>query len=190
MPATYVVFDILYLNGQSCLNLPLYRRKELIEGIIEKTSSMIISHSFPETGIKLFEEACRHELEGIMAKKGDSPYLIGKRSRDWVKIKSKHEVTCYIVGYTLKDSLWGPCIEALVLAEQNGSGLSYCGHVRSGFRNAELVAIHKRLSDCRSQNPCVANARRWKGVQWVRPELKCLVVYNERTPGGHLRAPV
>jgi bifunctional non-homologous end joining protein LigD len=190
VPVTFVVFDLLYLNGESCLNVPLYRRKEMIEGIIEKSSRMIISRPFSGSGIKMFEEVCRRDLEGIVAKRFDSPYLIGRRSENWLKIKAKHSLTCHIAGLKIKVGIPGECIEALVLAEKSGSELSYCGHVMSGLSDAELVAIRKKLADLKSDCPCIPNAKGWKSVRWVKPELKCKVIYNERTPSGCLRAPV
>lgn len=70
-PFTFVIFDILYLNAEKCLlDLPLCRHKELIEAVIEKTPSLILSHPFPEKGTVLFKEDCRHQLECIVAKGG------------------------------------------------------------------------------------------------------------------------
>lgn len=189
-PVTYVVFDILYLNGQSCLELPLYRRKELIAGIVQKSRSMMISDPFPGQGIKLFREACKLELEGIVAKKADSPYLIGQRSKDWFKIKAKHQAICNITGITWKDTCWGKAIESLILAEPKGSQMFICGHVRSGLSNAELATISKSLSDHKCDLPSISGLKKGRGIQWVNPDLKCIIVYNERTPDGKLRAPV
>ena len=188
MPVTFVVFDILYLNGESCLNVPLYRRKEMIEGIIEKSSRMIISRPFSVSGIKMFEEVCRRDLEGIVAKRCDSPYLIGKRSENWLKIKAKHLLICRIAGLKIKEGISGERIEALVLAETCGSELSYCGHVTSGLSDDKISGIKKKLSNLKSDCPCIANAKRWKSICWVKPELRCKVIYNERTPSGCLRA--
>lgn len=189
-PTTFVAFDLLYLNGESCLKMPLCRRKELLETVVEKSPSIIVSHPFTK-GTQLFREACRLELEGIVAKRADSPYSMGSRSQNWLKIKALKNLDCLIAGYVPRDGVFGESIGSLVLAEKRGEAghLFYRGHVASGLSDRQMSTIYSKLQGLKTDRPTL-NLRRLRGVQWVEPRLKCRVVFNEYTWWGHLRAPV
>ena len=90
-PVTYMVFDLLYLNGDPLMVAPLHRRREALQRLIQRTTlpGILVSEAVAEHGCQLFAQVARLGLEGIMAKRLDSPYLPGKRSRYWFKIKPK-----------------------------------------------------------------------------------------------------
>src|SRR5581483_10117752 len=96
----YVVFDLLYLDGEDLRSQPLRRRKQLLSHILPGKSSVMLSEHLEEQGIEFFRAASRLGLEGIMAKKADSLYHEGKRSRDWLKIKSRQQQEVVIGGFT------------------------------------------------------------------------------------------
>jgi len=88
-PATFIVFDLLYLQGRALLGVPLRHRREVLAGLLEQyaPSGVLVSAGVTEHGCKLFAQVVRLGLEGVMGKRLDSPYLLGKRSGHWLKIK-------------------------------------------------------------------------------------------------------
>lgn len=191
MPATYVVFDILYRRGGRCTREPLQRRKErLAEWIDDTVPGLLESQYIRKRGVHFFREAVDRGLEGIMAKTLKGPYRIGRRSRDWLKIKARQSAVCFIVGYTSGQGSRESSFGALVLAQKTSRGWTYRGKVGSGFSDAELAEIHRALQRLQSDRPPPAGLRTVKDVQWVKPELQCRVLYQEATAGGHFRAPV
>ena len=100
----YYVFDLLNVDDNEIINLKLLARKELLKMLIEKAklSKTFYSNSIAEEGVLLFEKSIIEEEEGIIAKKGDSVYQVGKRSSDWLKIKNHFEEEAVIIGITSK----------------------------------------------------------------------------------------
>jgi ATP-dependent DNA ligase len=90
-PASYIVFDLLYLKGRPLLGAPLSDRREALVRLMERLApaGILVSEAEAEHGCKLFARVGRLGLEGVIAKRTDSPYLPGKRSRHWLKIKPK-----------------------------------------------------------------------------------------------------
>ena len=90
-PVTYMVFDLLYLKGDPLMAAPLHHRREALQRLIQRTTlpAVLVSEAVPEHGCKLFAQVASLGLEGVMAKRFDSPYLPGKHSRFWFKIKPK-----------------------------------------------------------------------------------------------------
>lgn len=134
-------------------------------------------------------KACRHQLEGIVAKKTDSPYLFGKRFRSCLKSEARHVTSCYIACVKMRDGYWSDSIGALVPAEARNGPLCHCGRAGTELSGRPMSDILKRLGGLRSQCPMSA-ASRLKDIRWFRPKSKCGVIYYKRTPGGHLRIPV
>ncbi|MEM5790817.1 MAG: RNA ligase family protein, partial [Candidatus Aenigmatarchaeota archaeon] len=100
MPATFIIFDILYLNGNDLIDLPLMKRKEILKKFVDESEKILLSSWIEENGIKFFKEIKKKDLEGIVAKKKDSKYEIGKRSKNWLKIKVLKTLDCIVLGYT------------------------------------------------------------------------------------------
>ncbi len=100
VPATYIAFDVLYFNDQPYLTAPLSARKEILPILLRPSSHLVESRFILEKGQAFFKEVVAQGLEGIMGKSLASPYLPGKRSRFWLKIKPKLTRSCYIIGYT------------------------------------------------------------------------------------------
>ena len=96
----YCVFDIMFLDGKDLRGLPLVERKERLRAMLPKDPLLIYSEHWPEHGKRLFKEAQKLGLEGIMAKRAQSRYLSGARSKDWLKIKTAKRQEVVIVGFT------------------------------------------------------------------------------------------
>ena len=190
MPVMYMAFDILYQNGQSYLQAPLHRRKEKLKTLLKPSPYLSESRHIAHKGKAFFEQAMSHGLEGIMAKRTDSPYVVGKRSPYWLKIKPEHLAHCYVVGYTRGQGARKNWFGALAVATREEEEWVYRGRVGSGFTENALAALSPRLRSLKSKTPPLPLPRETKPVQWVRPELKCEVMFREITPGGRFRAPV
>jgi ATP-dependent DNA ligase len=189
LPATYVVFDVLYVEGQSVMAEPLSARRELLRQFVQAVDNprMVLSDGVVGTGKEYFEAATAQNLEGVMAKRLTSPYEAGRRTNDWLKIKQKHTLHCAIVGFVAE----GDDIRSLVIAAQIGeesdAPLRCVGRVGSGLS----VAMRRRLADLlfarHRDTPWIECEE--EGL-WVEPSLYCKVSYLEQTRAGHLRAPV
>ncbi|MFF7859887.1 DNA ligase D [Pseudomonas monteilii] len=192
---TYYLFDLPWLGGEDLRELPLQQRRATLAGLLEGHASQVLRYSadFEEPVESLLDSACRLELEGLIGKRADSPY-VGRRSSDWVKLKCKQRQEFVIVGYTdPKGSRNG--FGALLLAlHDHGSGqLRYAGKVGTGFSAATLDSIHARLKPLQtdrsplSKPPTGAEAR---GVHWLKPQLLAEVAYAQMTREGIVRHSV
>ncbi|WP_433690851.1 DNA ligase D [Pseudomonas monteilii] len=192
---TYYLFDLPWLGGEDLRALPLQQRRATLARLLEGHASQVIRYSadFKEPVASLLDSACRLELEGLIGKRADSPY-VGRRSSDWVKLKCKQRQEFVIVGYTdPKGSRNG--FGALLLAlHDHGSGpLRYAGKVGTGFSAATLDSIHARLTPLQTDKsplpkpPTGAEAR---GVHWLKPQLLAEVAYAQMTREGIVRHSV
>jgi DNA ligase D-like protein (predicted ligase) len=190
LPATYIAFDLLYLNDRKYLQVPLRDRKEILEGILRESPYLVGSRFILEKGKAFFKEAVAQGLEGVMGKALDSPYLIGQRSRHWLKVKLRGRRECYIIGYQEGRGARRGLFGSLAVATREAGTWRYRGKVGSGFSEAEILALHPRLKRLTTDTSPVPAAAAAKGIVWVRPELRCLVSFHEETARGHWRAPV
>jgi ATP-dependent DNA ligase len=142
-------------------------------------------------GIELFKAAATMGLEGIMAKEKNSPYQPGKRSMQWLKIKTRQTAECVIIGFTRgkgdRELLFG----ALQLAQKEGSTLNYVGKVGTGFDTKLMKEIFSQLKGVkRSKRPVREKPPDDAQTVWLEPEVMCEVHYASLTQDGMLREPV
>ncbi|RII77006.1 DNA ligase D [Pseudomonas monteilii] len=192
---TYYLFDLPWLGGEDLRALPLQQRRATLARLLEGHASQVLRYSadFEAPVESLLDSACRLELEGLIGKRADSPY-VGRRSSDWVKLKCKQRQEFVIVGYTdPKGSRNG--FGALLLAlHDHGSGqLRYAGKVGTGFSAATLDSIHARLKPLqtdRSPLPKPPTGAEARGVHWLKPQLLAEVAYAQMTREGIVRHSV
>lgn len=189
LPATLIAFDLLYDAGECILRLPLVQRKARLDAVVRRLASphVIASDYVPGEGVRYFNAAEKHGLEGIMAKRLNSPYVPGARSPHWLKIKVAQSGQYEIVGYTPheKDR---DAIGALIIGEKHGTRWDYKGKVGSGFTDVDRREFMKLL---RSAPPLARPPRDGpKDGVWRQSGLRCVVRYFEKTKIGMLRAPV
>jgi DNA ligase D-like protein (predicted ligase) len=191
IPATYVAFDILYLDGHELMKEPLERRKNILREVIkdECLPYIIESKYVLEQGKRFFEEIKREGLEGVMAKRLNSPYVEGKRTSYWVKIKAKKVAECFICGYTEGEGGRKRSFGAILVGEFDGDRLTYRGSVGTGFDAYELEKLSTLLASIKSETPTLEYFPGGKKISWVKPLLKCKVEFTERTRRGHFRQP-
>ena len=188
------VFDLLWLDGKPLLEVPLLERRERLRDVVVwgGEQPLFLSEAVEGQGKALYEWACRRGLEGIMAKRADSPYLPGRRSDCWLKIKNLREGRFWVVGFAPSP---GRRLGSLVLAQKEGEAYRIVGRVSSGLD----VDCERRLlaALCPLAVPAPPDSveglptkRETRLIQWVKPFFGVLVSYTEMTPYGRLRHPV
>ncbi len=189
-PIHYYIFDILSLNGHNTCELPLIERKELLQSIIKKSEVVKYSDHIMEKGISFFNVSTEKNLEGIMAKKADSLYYVGRRTNEWLKIKNNKTQEAIITGYTEPGGS-RKYFGALVLGIKDGNQLKYIGHTGSGFNQQSLKEMWDLLQPLKqSTSPFVENIKTNMPVTWVKPKLVCEIKFTEVTKEGMLRHPI
>lgn len=186
----YCVFDLLALDGKDLRGLPLVDRKKRLQTVLPKDPLLIYSEHWPEHGKKLFKEASRRGLEGIMAKRAVSKYLSGARTKDWLKIKTGRRQEAAIARFTAPRRS-RPHFGALVLALRDGRTWRYIGHVGTGFSHAMLEELQAKLAKLRtSASPFAERVKDEAVTTWVKPRLVAEVKFTEWTSAGEMRHPV
>jgi bifunctional non-homologous end joining protein LigD len=190
----YVAFDALEVEGEPLVGLPLTERRERLAELVDtRRGGVQLSDAFDD-GRALYEAAKEQRFEGIIAKRADSVYEPGRRSRAWLKVKAHGRQEFVIAGYTKGQGRRSGRFGSLVLAVAEGDGLRYVGNVGTGFDDAEIEKLLGLLRPLERETSPFAEPpklpRVRKGdVVWVEPELVCEVEFAEWTHDGRLRAP-
>jgi bifunctional non-homologous end joining protein LigD len=189
VPVYYYVFDIPCLDGEDLRPLPLRERKARLRRALEFDGPIRFNqHRRGEHGEELFREACRKGLEGVIAKRADSPYS-GRRSRDWLKLKCHAEQELVIGGFTAPKGSRTDFGALLVGYNENGA-LRYAGKVGTGFDHVTLRELGERLRRLeQDRSPFAPFKPVPPGTRWVRPELVAQIAFAEWTRDGRLRHP-
>jgi bifunctional non-homologous end joining protein LigD len=188
-PVTFFAFDLLAVEGHDLRQLPLADRKALLRSVLPPAGIVRYLDHFERDGEALYEQVKARGLEGIMAKRADSPYRAG-RSSAWLKMRTRNAGTFTVVGYTAPKGSRGG-LGALQLAREEDGELVYTGRVGTGFSDKQLADLRKQLEPkARKTPPCTGPIPKEKGTTWVEPELTCRVEYSEITDEGLLRQPV
>lgn len=190
-PVIYYVFDIIYYDGESVKTKPLIQRKEILQNVLTPNPSSELLESY-DSGEALFAEAKEQGLEGIMGKNLYAPYLEGRRSDGWLKLKNFKEETFYICGVTEGENDRSDTFGSLILGKMVDGKLTYVGNVGSGFTHSQLSATLAALTIVKGECPFEAKPDTDRPVKfWTRPELKCEVryLYMKGDPGAKLRFP-
>jgi bifunctional non-homologous end joining protein LigD len=193
-PLVYYAFDLLEQDGEPLLDRPLRERKEKLSMLLDKRNETVRFSEDFDDGTALLAAAEEQGLEGIMAKRTSSRYAPGKRTRDWLKIKTHGEQELVVAGYTRGSGRRAETFGSLVLAVNESGELRYAGNVGTGFDDAEIRKLLKLLKPLHRDTPPFPVApklpRVRKGdVQWVEPRLVVEVRFTEWTHEGHLRHP-
>jgi bifunctional non-homologous end joining protein LigD len=194
-PLVYEVFDVLEIDGRPALDRPLAERRELLAGLLDTRDKTVqISGGFDD-GAALLTAAEEQQLEGVMAKKLSSRYAEGRRTRDWLKIKTHGEQEFVVVGYTKGEGRRARSFGSLVLAVNEAGTLRWVGNAGTGFTEKTIAELLAALEPLRIEKsplavvPKMAKVRK-TDVVWVKPKLVAEVKFAEWTHDGHLRAPV
>ena len=193
-PIVYEVFDVLEVEGEPLVDLPLLERRKRLAKLLDRRNTTVRMSETFEDGDALYEAAIKQGLEGIVAKRADSPYRQGRRTRDWLKVKTHGRQEFVIAGYTKGQGRRSGRFGSLVLGVWRGRELVYVGNVGTGFTDKvidELLAKLRPLEQRESPFAFVPKMPKVRkaDVVWVRPELVCEVEFVEWTHDGRLRAP-
>jgi bifunctional non-homologous end joining protein LigD len=186
----YYVFDLLFLRGHDLLNLPLLRRKELLKAILPVAKDIKFSDHVWKEGVMFFNVVKEKRLEGIIAKHSQGTYRLGRRSRQWLKIKTQLSQEGVIAGFT-EPRGGRKYFGSLVLGVFEGDELIYIGHSGGGFGAENLKNIYERLQPLiQTECPFKITPATDTPVTWVKPDLVCEVAFAGWTEDGLMRHPV
>ncbi len=192
------VFDLLYLDGWDLRQVPLEERKTLLRAALAPLGPLQYVEHFDD-GLRLFDAARELGLEGVVAKRRDSVYAAGERTRLWLKAKATRADDFVIAGYTEGEGRRQESFGSLLLGQYDQAGtLRYVGNVGSGFDDRSLREVLDRLAPLVTGGSPFAEPlpkghwrRRPRGsVTWVKPEVVAEVRYGERTDDRILRHAV
>ena len=187
-PVTYIVFDLLGAGGHDLRGLPLIERKTLLEKILPRVGPLKFSEHIQTHGEALLEQVVARGMEGVVAKKANSPYR-SKRSPDWLKMKRDPEADFAVCGYTPpKGTRTG--LGALHLCVRIESRWVWAGKVGSGFDDALLAQLTAELSAKPRWRPTFPRPEGSGDALWIEPELVVQVRYREWPEDSSLRFPV
>ena len=199
-PLVYYVFDLLNLDGKDLTSLPLVKRKELLEHLIENSSETIrFSTSLQANPGRLVKEMQKRGLEGIVAKLKSSKYQSGRRSGSWAKYKWTHEQEFVIGGYTPPK---GTRTEfgAILVGYYQDKKLLFASKVGSGFDGRTLASLSAQFQKLIRKSCPFANlpepllpgmtASKMRTCTWLQPKLVCQIRFSEWTRDHHLRQPI
>jgi bifunctional non-homologous end joining protein LigD len=190
----YYAFDVLEVDGVPLVDLAFTERHERLERLLDKRNRIVrVSETFDD-GEALLDAARQQHLEGIMAKRVDSRYFPGKRTRDWLKIKTHGREEFIIAGYTHGGGRRAGTLGSLILATREGGELRYVGNVGTGFTDKEIRSLMAKLKPLRRDTSPFAVVPKMPRVRkdeivWTEPKLVAEVEYVEYTHDGRLRAP-
>jgi len=189
-PLIYYIFDILFLNGESVMDLPLVERKKIVKKLIKKSPVLRYCDHVEENGKDFFKVIIADDLEGMIAKRKESLYTPGVRTREWLKIKFHKSQEAIIAGYTAPKGS-RKYFGSILLAQYRREKLCYIGHAGTGFTEKSLKELMDKMKPLKTdRSPFDKNIKVNSPVTWIKPELVCEVSYSEVTREGMLRHPV
>ncbi len=184
-PVQFVAFDILYYNGKDLTGLPLMKRKEILFNEVTEGHNLGISRYIEKEGKVFFNLAKKENLEGVVGKKKDSLYHIGKRTRDWLKIKVMQDEDLLVCGYTTDDN--GDVKDVILGYYDDNDNLVCRGKVYLGISKTERKIIKNFAKNNIVKKPWFD---KYKNAVWLKPELVGTAHFMHETENGGMRQPV
>ncbi len=193
VPVSLLVFDLLHLDGTTLVPLPYDERRQALEGLGLAGERWAVPPAFDGQGADALAVSRAQGLEGVVAKRHDSPYLPGRRSPQWVKVKHVRMQEVVVGGWSPGQGRRQGGVGSLLLGVPDADGrLVYAGHVGTGFTERALADLAEQLrADEVDESPFVDPVPRLhaRGAHWVRPRLVGEVAFTEWTRDGMLRHP-
>jgi len=187
VPITYMIFDLLYLNGRWVTDLPLSERQQLLADVITPTPQVQLVENFHDLA-GLYQAVETQGMEGIMLKDLTSRYLINGKDGRWRKKKVYRDLIAVVGGVTLRDGI----VNALLLGlfDQKGR-FWYIGHAGTGkLSRQDWRQLTEQIQPWTvPQSPFVNQPPRAKGTVWLQPKLTVKIAYAEWAQGHSLRQP-
>ena len=192
-PVAFYPFDMLYLDGRDLRQTPLRERRRALIAAVAPSERVRFVEGVEAEGDAFFRAAEQLGLEGVMAKRLDSRYEAGQRSRDWLKIKRTLSQEFVVAGYTQGEGERASSFGALALAYYADGALTYAGRAGSGFSQQALQSALDALAPLRTDAcpfPSAPDDLKGVSVTWVKPEIVAQVRFSMWTEDGVLRSPV
>lgn len=184
-PVQFVAYDILYFDGKDLTDEPLMERKAILSKAVKEGYNLSVSRWIEKNGVAFFALAKKENLEGIVAKKKDGLYHIGKRTSEWIKIKVMQDEDLFILGYQPYDD---GTPKDLILGYYDENEVLQCrGKVFLGVSKEERAIILKFAKKNTVKRPWF---NKYKKVIWLKPLLVGTVQYMHETESGGMRQPV
>jgi len=191
IPVVMFCFDLLSACGYDVRGLPLTVRKQLLRALVPPSDWLCVVEYVEREGERLFSAVAELGLEGMVAKRAASTYECGRRSHDWLKVKTQHTADVVIVGF-VRGKGWRRDLGSLMAAWRHDGELVYAGNVGSGFNDSLISQLVPRLEKATTAAPAFRGQPPGppRAHVFVVPELVAEVRYSEITAAGHLRHPV
>lgn len=184
-PVQFVAYDIIYFDGQDLTDKPLTERKAILSKAVKEGYNLSVSRYIEEMGTAFFEIAKAQELEGIVAKRKGGLYHIGKRTRDWLKIKVMQDEDLLVLGYQPDED---GKVKDLILGYYDEEGKLQCrGKVYLGISEEERRIIENFAMQNRIQKTWFG---KYKNAVWLKPQLVGTAHFMHETQSGGMRQPV
>ncbi|MBV9941517.1 MAG: DNA ligase D [Solirubrobacterales bacterium] len=190
MPVMYAIFDLLYLDGHSLIELPYRDRRAKLDSLELSGPAWRVPAAHPGEGNLLLEATAKQGLEGVVAKRLECRYEPGRRSGNWLKIKHTMRQELVIGGWVPGEGRRSSRIGALLMGYYENGAFRYAGRVGTGFTEKTLDEVQKRLEPLRGkQNPFDAAPKLPRETVFVQPRLVAEVELREWTAERIMRAP-
>ena len=189
IPATYVAFDLLYLDGRSTMALTYEQRREVLEALELEGPAWRVPAYHPGDGSSLLAATKELGIEGIVAKRLSSRYEPGRRSSGWIKVKNICEQDVVIGGWAPGEGRRSGRVGALVTGVYEDGRLVYAGKVGTGFTDRTLAILERELAPLRREDSPFQGRAAPKGTIFAEPRLVARVELREWTKSGTMRAP-
>jgi bifunctional non-homologous end joining protein LigD len=185
----YYLFDILWCDGRDVRTMPLHERKALLKAVMPRNDIFRYSDDVTTKGLQLFQKMQQHGLEGMVAKRADSPYREGNRGADWLKIKTHLRQEVVIGGYTEPRGS-RKYLGSLLVGVYEKDDFIYVGHSGGGIPDEQRKSLRDKLAaNERKTSPFAAEPKPNAPVHWVKPGLVCEMSFSEWTEEGYMRHP-
>lgn len=181
LPVSFTAFDILYIDNEQITDRLLLERKDILQDIVIENERFAVTRYIPNMGISLYNLTVQQDLEGIVAKRKESKYYLGKTTKDWVKIKNLKDEDFVICGYIEKPNN----MVSLILGAYKNGRLIGQGHVTLGVSGSAFEQINK-IS--KIEHPLFDNGD--EHTVWIEPILVCTVKYMMKTEKLGMRQPI
>lgn len=183
----YYVFDLLWLDGLNIMQEPLQLRQEVLKQLIPENGVIRFSDHIDTVGKDLFALTRQNNLEGIIAKKKDAPYVPDTRTKTWLKIKAEQRHEAIICGYTINRDT-DRQFSSLLLGIYRKGKLEYIGQAGTGYSSAAQQELIKKMKNHITRNcPFEDEPHLSESTVWLKPFLVCEVKYTELTREGVMR---
>ncbi|HZP58023.1 MAG TPA: hypothetical protein VFC53_10810 [Dehalococcoidia bacterium] len=189
----FQAFDLLWFDGRSMLDRPLWQRKNRLHEIIAPTTEIAAVDFVEDEGTMFFEAVVERRLEGIVAKQKTSTYTPGRRSKAWLEVRALQAGDFVVGGYTFGGARrkGEPFSQLLLGAYEDDGRFEYVGAVSGGLSDAEAKELVARLETMVAPEPAFIDPPVVpRLIYWTRPELVCHVRFSEWSKDGYLRFPI